>query len=192
MHFPGAGVGGHCLPKYTWLLMYGYDKYANLKIHYPFSILAYSRHLNDWMPIDMVDLLELALKECNEEIKNSTIAVLGYAFLENSYDSRNTPTIPFLKELEKRGAKFKIHDPYIKDSEEGYKLETDLTTVLKDCDALVIMTKHDVYKAIALKELGKSLRTKIIIDGRNLFDPLRFTSAGFVFKGVGKGRQVDA
>jgi len=55
----------------------------------------------------MVDLLESALKECNKEIRNSTIAVLGYAFLENSDDSRNTPTVPFLKELDKRGARYK-------------------------------------------------------------------------------------
>jgi UDP-N-acetyl-D-mannosaminuronic acid dehydrogenase len=189
MHFPGAGVGGHCLPKDTWLLLYGYDIYANIKTQYPFSILADSRYLNDWMPIHMVDLLELALKECNKEIKNSSIAVLGYAFLENSDDSRNTPTIPFLKELGKRGAKFKIHDPYIKDNEDGYKIEQDLEMVLKDCDALVIMTKHDIYKTITLEKLRNLLRTDIIIDGRNLFDPVKFTNAGFIFKGIGKGKK---
>jgi len=63
MHFPGAGVGGHCLPKDTWLLMYGYNKYANGKNQYPSSVLADARSLNDWMPIHMVDLLESALIE---------------------------------------------------------------------------------------------------------------------------------
>ncbi len=71
---------------------------------------------------------------------------MGYAFLENSDDSRNTPTVPFLKELEKRGAKYKIHDPYIKDTEDGYEIEPDLDTALRDCDALVVMTKHDAYR----------------------------------------------
>ena len=106
MHLPGAGVGGHCLPKDTWLLMHGYNKYANLKSHYPSSILADARYLNDWMPVHMVDLLDSALAEVKKEIKDSVIGILGYAFLENSDDSRNTPTIPFLKELEKRGAKY--------------------------------------------------------------------------------------
>jgi len=187
MHFPGAGVGGHCLPKDTWLLMYGYDKYAEVKNHYPFSVLADSRYLNDWMPIHMADLLETALKECNQEIKNSIIAVLGYAFLENSDDSRNTPTVPFIKELEKRGAKFKIHDPYIKFSEEGYQIQTDLDKVLRGCDAVVLMTKHDVYGEMTPERVQNLLRTKIIIDGRNLFDPIKFTVAGFIFKGIGKG-----
>ena len=171
MHFPGAGVGGHCLPKDTWLLMHGYNKYANNKNNYPSSILTDARYLNDWMPIHMVDLLESALAESKKEIKNSVIGVLGYSFLENSDDARNTPTVTFLKELEKRGAKYKIHDPYIKDTEEGYRIEPDLDTALKGCDALVLMTKHDAYKTITLEKLQKLLRTKIIIDGRNLFDP---------------------
>jgi UDP-N-acetyl-D-mannosaminuronic acid dehydrogenase len=189
MHFPGAGVGGHCLPKDTWLLMHGYNKYSSLKNQYPSSLLADARYLNDWMPIHMVDLLDSALTELKKKIKGSTICVLGYAFLENSDDSRNTPTITFLKELGKRGAKFKIHDPYIKDTEEGYQIETDLDTALEDCDALVVMTKHDIYKKITVKKLQKLLRTKIVIDGRNLFDPIEFTTAGFIFRGVGKGKK---
>ena len=73
MHFPGAGVGGHCLPKDTWLLMYGYNKYSNIKSHYPSSVLADARYLNDWMPLHMADLLDSALNEAKKEIKNSMI-----------------------------------------------------------------------------------------------------------------------
>ena len=190
MHFPGAGVGGHCLPKDTWLLMHGYNKYASAKNHYPSSILTDARYLNEWMPVHMADLLDEALSEANKEIKNSMIAVLGYAFLENSDDSRNTPTVLFLKELEKRGAKYKIHDPYIRDTEDGYQIEPNLDTALKDCDALVLITKHDAYKSITPERLRNLLRTKIIIDGRNLFDPAMFTAAGFIFRGVGKGKKL--
>jgi UDP-N-acetyl-D-mannosaminuronic acid dehydrogenase len=135
----------------------------------------------------MVELLDSAFKEAGKELRDSTVCVLGYAFLENSDDSRNTPTVPFLKELEKRGAKYKIHDPYIKDTDECYRIEPDIDTALRDCDALVLMTKHDEYKAIMLAKLQKLLRTKIIIDGRNLFDPTKFIAHGFIYKGVGKG-----
>jgi UDP-N-acetyl-D-mannosaminuronic acid dehydrogenase len=117
---------------------------------------------------------------------------LGYAFLENSDDSRNSPTIPFLKELEKRGAKYKIHDPYIKDNEEDFKIEPDLDAAIQDCDALVVMTKHDAYKTITPEKLQNLLRTKIIIDGRNLFDPAKFAAVGFTFRGVGKGKILKA
>ena len=202
MHFPGAGVGGHCLPKDTWLLMHGYHQYGrghksekSLSIQikaapnsrqYPVSILEDARYLNDWMPVHTVDLLETALKETGKNLKGTTIGVLGYAFLENSDDSRNTPTIGLVKELEKRGARYKIHDPYIKD-EEDYKISQDLDGVLTGCDALILMTKHDVYKSINPEKLTKLLSTRIIIDGRNLFEPEKFIKSGFICKGVGKG-----
>lgn len=186
MHFPGAGVGGHCLPKDTWLLMYGYNEYAKSKNKYPSSLLTDARYLNDWMPVHMVDLLESALKESGKKLKGATIGVLGYAFLENSDDSRNTPTVPLLQELEKRGAKYKIHDPYVKEND-GYKVEQDIDIALKDCDAVVLMTKHDAYSLISPEQLKELLKTKVIIDGRNMFEPGKFISAGFIFKGVGKG-----
>ena len=186
MHFPGAGVGGHCLPKDTWLLMHGYNEYANYKNQYPSSILKDARYLNDWMPIHMVDLLESGLKEAGKELKGSLVCVLGYAFLENSDDPRNTPTITLLKELQKRGVIYRIHDPFIKE-DEGYRIDSDIEAALKDSDALILMTKHDEYKSIDPTKLKHLLRTKVIIDGRNMFDPEAYRNAGFIFKGVGKG-----
>ncbi len=186
MHVPGAGVGGHCLPKDTWLLMHGYNEYANRRNGYPSSVLRDARYLNDWMPVHMVDLLESALKEASKELTGSMICVLGYAFLENSDDPRNTPTVPFLKELEKRGAKYKIHDPYIR-NDEGYQVEQVLDIALKDCDAVVLMTKHDEYKSINPEKLKGFLRTRVIIDGRNLFNAEEYLVEGFIFKGVGRG-----
>jgi UDP-N-acetyl-D-mannosaminuronic acid dehydrogenase len=186
MHSPGAGVGGHCLPKDTWLLMHGYDTYAESKREYPTSILTTARHLNDWMPIHMVDLLEAALAEAGKEIRGSRICVLGYAFLENSDDPRNTPTVPLLKELERRGATYMIHDPYVKE-DEGYKIESDINSALKGCDATVLMTKHEEYYSITPERLRSLLRSMIVIDGRNMFDPREFADQGFIFKGMGKG-----
>lgn len=193
MHFPGAGVGGHCLPKDTWLLMHGFNEYAKYKagetprIQYPSSLLIDARILNDWMPVHIVDLLESALKEGKKELKGAKIGVLGYAFLENSDDPRNTPTVPLLKELEKRGSRYAVHDPYIKETQEGYLIEPDLDEALKGCDAVVLMTKHNEYKSIEPDRLNNLLKTKVIIDGRNLFEPEKFIAAGFIFKGVGKG-----
>jgi UDP-N-acetyl-D-mannosaminuronic acid dehydrogenase len=216
MHFPGAGVGGHCLPKDTWLLLHGYHEHGN-NVHpreqnqkpdlpsaktgtkddsqslnptrsktYPFSLLEDARYLNDWMPTHTVDLLEQALTESQRELKGATIGVLGYAFLENSDDPRNTPTLPLIKEIERRGAKCKIHDPYIKE-DNGYKIEPNLGSAMENCDAIVLMTKHTAYRSISPGLLKELLRTRIIIDGRNLFNPEEFIAAGFIFKGIGKG-----
>lgn len=186
MHFPGAGVGGHCLPKDTWLLMHGYDRYGESKHEYPMSILTTARHLNDWMPIHMVDLLEEALNEAGREIIGSRICVLGYAFLENSDDARNTPTIPLLKELERRGAAYVIHDPHI-ERDEGYRIESDIDSALEGCDAMVLMTKHEEYRSVTPERLKSQLRSMIVIDGRDMYNPRQFLDRGFIFKGMGKG-----
>ncbi len=156
MHFPGAGVGGHCLPKDTWLLMHGYDEYASHKSQYPSSVLTDARRLNDWMPLHMVELLDQALKEAGRDLRGARIGVMGYAFLENSDDPRNTPVIPFLKELDRRGATYAIHDPFVRE-DEGYRIESDIDVALKGCDALVLMTKHDAYKSIDPARLKGSL-----------------------------------
>lgn len=186
MHFPGAGVGGHCLPKDTWLLMHGYNEFGSFKSRYPSSILTDARRLNDWMPVHMVDLLESALKEVNKELKGAKVCVLGYAFLENSDDSRNTPTASLLEELGRRGAAYRVHDPLVR-SDMEHNIESDIDAALKDCDAVVMMTAHDQYKSIKPSKLKRLLKSNVIIDGRNIFDADKFIAEGFILRGVGKG-----
>jgi UDP-N-acetyl-D-mannosaminuronic acid dehydrogenase len=186
MHFPGAGVGGHCLPKDTWLLKYGEKTYGNIHEKFIPSLLIDARYLNTYMPVHMVDLLEVALFEAGKPIHKSTVCVLGYAFLPNSDDPRNTPTKYLLKELDKRGAGYKLHDTHIRESD-GYCFESELEAALKDCDAVIIMTNHDQYKMITPKQLKELLRTRIVIDGRRLLEAEEYLSEGFIFKAIGRG-----
>jgi UDP-N-acetyl-D-mannosaminuronic acid dehydrogenase len=92
MHFPGAGVGGHCLPKDPWLFKYGVDTYGKFKVK-P-NVIIESRRINMHMPEHTVNLLEDGLKQAGKDLKGSKIAILGVAFLENSDDTRNTPSKP--------------------------------------------------------------------------------------------------
>jgi len=186
MHFPGAGVGGHCLPKDSWLLIHGYREYGQNGKKFVPSILASAREMNDRMPLHMVDLLEAGLNEAGKQLQGATVCVLGYTFLENSDDTRNTPTVPLLKELEKRGVSYRIHDPYVKE-DEGHLIEQDINVALQDCYAVILMTKHEEYRSIFPDELKELMNGSIIVDGRNLFDQREFENAGFVFKGIGKG-----
>ena len=134
----------------------------------------------------MIDLLETALREAEKDLKGSMICILGLSFIENSDDLRNAPTLSLLRELEKKGAVYRVHDPYIREGEE-YKIEQDLDTALKGCDAVVLMTKHDEYRLINSNMLKDLLKSKVIVDGRNMFDYKEFIADGFIFKGVGKG-----
>jgi len=206
MHFPGAGVGGHCLPKDSWLLLHGYQESLKrrgffpvgnvagdlsggeqLSASRPVSLLKAARYLNDWMPCHMVELLEAGLREAGRGLRGSRIGVLGYAFLEDSDDSRNTPTNRLLVELEKRGAESRVHDPYIRETETGQRIEEDLEKALEGCDGVVLMTRHSVYRSLTPARLEGLLRTRVVVDGRNTWDGQEFLAGGFIFKGVGKG-----
>ncbi|MGY5879393.1 MAG: nucleotide sugar dehydrogenase, partial [Candidatus Thorarchaeota archaeon] len=85
LHLPGAGVGGHCLPKDTWLLAYGLNKYGAHKMEPRFIALA--REINNHMPVHMALLVEDALSSKGLAIHDANITVLGAAYLENSDDT---------------------------------------------------------------------------------------------------------
>jgi len=186
MHFPGAGVGGHCLPKDTWLLMHGLKEYGVAKEIAPVSIMIDARTMNDWMPAHMIELLQSALREAGLEAFKSSVCVLGYAFLENSDDERNSPTKALIKELAEKKIKFVVHDPYVEKTPDC-QIEKDLDATISGKDALIVMTKHDQYKQINPEMAANLMKTKIVIDGRNLFDLSKFTEKGFIVRGIGKG-----
>jgi len=182
MHFPGAGVGGHCLPKDPWLLKYGVDTYGKFKVE-P-NVIIKSRHLNMYMPEHMVNLLGNGLKQAGKDLKGAKIAVLGVAFLENSDDTRNTPTKPFYEIAKKKGANPVLHDPYVRDFE--YPFTSDFDEVIKDADAIVILAKHKEYLNLDLTEIKNRMKTPVIIDGRNAYNKEECEKLGFIYRGVGK------
>ncbi len=185
MHLPGAGVGGHCLPKDTWLLRYGLRKYAAPTMETEFVCLA--RKVNDLMPLHLVELIQDGLGEKELELKGARIAVLGVAYLEDSDDTRNTPAYRLISELESRGAEVIAHDPHVRDFPET-ELTRDLDTALKDADAAVIVTKHRPYFHMDPEKVIALMKHPIIIDGRNVLDKKQAESAGLIYRGVGKGK----
>lgn len=184
MLFPGSGVGGHCLPKDPWLLKYGLDNYGRFKF-FP-KVIVDSRAVNDAMPSHVVDLVEDALAEHGKKLKGAKVAILGVAFLENSDDTRNTPSATLYYELKKRGAKPVLHDPIVQEFEIPFT--DDLDEAVIGADAVVLATKHKEYQRLILKTLRKKLATPVLIDGRNAFDDKMARNAGFTYRGVGKGK----
>jgi UDP-N-acetyl-D-mannosaminuronic acid dehydrogenase len=183
MHFPGAGTGGHCLPKDPWLLKYGLDTYGRFKF-FP-KIIVDSREVNGNMPLHVVDLVENALAERGKKLKGTKVAILGVAFLENSDDTRNTPSATLYKELERRGARPVLHDPIVRDFDLPFT--SDLDKALEGADAVVLSTKHREYLRLDLKKVREKLSTPVLVDGRNAFTLDEANKAGLTYRGVGKG-----
>ncbi len=184
MHYPGGGVGGHCLPKDPWLLKYGLDTYGKFKF-LP-KIIVDSRELNDSMPAHVVDLVEEALAEHGRNLKGAKVAILGVAFLENSDDTRNTPSATLFNELKKRGARPVLHDPIVRDFEIPFT--QDLNEALANADAVVLSTKHREYLKIDLRKMREKLSAPVLVDGRNAFSEEEARKAGLTYRGVGKGQ----
>jgi UDP-N-acetyl-D-mannosaminuronic acid dehydrogenase len=184
MHLPGAGVGGHCLPKDPWLLKFGVDTYGEWPVR--MRMITVARRINDEMPHHVVDLVVKALTEEGIALDRARVAVLGVAYLEDSDDTRNTPAVPVIEAIQDKGASVVAHDPYVRDLE-GYELTRDLEMALRDADAAVLVTKHREYFDLDLARLKEMMRTPILVDGRNVFDAAAGRAAGLTYKAIGKG-----
>jgi len=138
------------------------------------------------MPLHTVDLVEEALAEHDKKLNSAKVAILGVAFLENSDDTRNTPSAVLYNELKKRGAKPVLHDPIVRDFDLPFT--NDLDKALEGADAVVLSTKHKEYLKLDLKKMREKLATPVLIDGRNAFTWDAANKAGLTYRGVGKGR----
>ncbi|MFW9917543.1 MAG: nucleotide sugar dehydrogenase [Candidatus Thorarchaeota archaeon] len=186
-HIPGAGVGGHCLPKDPWLLKYGVDTYG--ATHLDFHVVKASRLINRFMPEHAVALVVEALSKQGDSVpEKQIVAVLGAAFLENSDDTRNTPAVDIIRLLKERNYQVRIHDPHVKQRDFEYPLSANLEEVVSGADAIVLVTKHREYYDASLSQLGNLMRHRILVDGRNVWDAEEARKMGFLYVGVGKSR----
>jgi UDP-N-acetyl-D-mannosaminuronic acid dehydrogenase len=179
MHIPGAGVGGHCLPKDPWLLAYGGRKAKP-------RLIPIARQVNDSMPVHVAELAERAIAEAGlKKGKGTCIALFGLAFLENSGDTRNSPSRVVLDRLKERYTLIG-HDPYVKEFG-GIKVLSNIEATLELADCAVFMTRHGAYMELSLEDIARLMKHKIIIDGRNIFDGQKAKKLGIIYKGVAKG-----
>ena len=179
MHKAGAGVGGHCLPKDTWLLAYG-GKEADPKL------MPIARQINDAMPEHMAELvIEMLGKAGLADGKETCVGIFGLSYLENSGDTRNTPARTVIEHLRNR-YRVIVQDPYIS-AFENVEIESDLENALRMADCAVFLIGHREYSTLTLERIAELMRHKIIVDGRNLFDKKKAKDLGILYAGVGKG-----
>ena len=174
---PGAGVGGHCLPKDSYLLLYSMRRLNPES--FP-RLIILGREINESMPDVVRDMIIDGLGELGRSISDSKIGILGLSYKADSEDARNSPTLCLINKLE--SSSVYVHDPYITDNSE-VKTHSLIDTVLGS-DCLVVMTKHKEYEGLELKRIASLMRTRFIVDGRCLFDPIECAKKGFVYRGL--------
>ncbi len=192
MLWPGAGVGGHCLTKDTYHLERGMHMLGGDRLDYPEneeSLYVLARHINDFMPHHMLTLTKDALH--TGSLKGKKIALLGWAFMANTNDARNTPSEAYYHLAKDEGAEIRIHDVWVKSFPEIPDLELTRTIgeTVKGSDVVIVLTNHREYTSLdaaALKAMtGKE--HPAIIDGRNVITPDAFLDAGWIYRGIGRG-----
>ena len=136
----------------------------------------------------MKDLIEEALSEKSMKLPESKICILGFAFVGDSDDTRNTPSLLLFNSLNGHCREVVIHDPFVKEFEK-IPIVQDLAEAIKGKNCVVVVTSHSEYKSIRLDWLKKNMATPIIIDGRNIFDSKECEKAGFSYRGIGVGNK---
>ncbi len=180
---PGPGYGGSCFPKDTLALMRVAQEHGqNLRI------VEAAVEVNAAQKAKMVKKIRDSLGGSEA---GKTIAVLGLTFKPETDDMRDSPSITILPALLEKGAKIKAHDPqgmeearnYLPDSIEYVNNAYEACT---DADAVILMTEWNQYRALDLQKLGSLMRNKVLIDLRNVYEPDKLRSNGFIYTGVGR------
>jgi UDP-N-acetyl-D-mannosaminuronic acid dehydrogenase len=173
--FAGAGVGGHCIPKDPWLLAYGAKGKADIKL------IPAARAVNESMPNQIIKILKEALKLYDKKLEEASITILGYAYLEESDDTRNSPSEKLYELLLAEKADVAVQDPYVT------PFQQKAFDSLQNSDAVIIMVAHEAYKDMDLMEVKQRLHLPILIDGRRVIDPSIAKQVGLDYYGIGYG-----
>ena len=177
----GTGFGGACLPKDLQAFV-GITQ----KLGYDFELLKVVEKINH----EQKKLLVNKVRDVVWNIKDKTIGILGLAFKPNTDDMRNAPSVEIIQMLQREEAKIRAYDPVAIPVARGILKEVtyckDPYDVANGCDALVVLTEWEEFKKLDLNKIKKLMKAPILIDGRNIFDPEKMKSLGFIYRSIGR------
>ena len=177
----GPGYGGSCFPKDTRALL-------NIarKSDYTFKIVEAAVEVNDEQRRRMLEKIKRTLGSLN----GKTIAVLGLAFKPNTDDMREARSLDIIKGMQKEGARIKAYDPVAMDEAKKFfqdvEFMDDTYSAMAGADALIFITEWNQFRSLDLEKIMHLLKTPIIIDLRNIYEPQRMREHGFTYVAVGR------
>jgi UDPglucose 6-dehydrogenase len=179
----GVGFGGSCFPKDVTAL-----KQLAGNSGYPFLLLQAVWEVNELQKKRVVQKL---LKHLGP-LRGKKVALLGLAFKPNTDDMREAPSRVIAYRLLSEGAEVRAWDPVARPDElRGIDVCETVAEAVRDADAAVIVTEWPELRSIISPEIRDSMARPVIIDGRNLLDPVAARAAGFVYEGIGRPRYAS-
>jgi len=184
----GLGYGGSCFPKDVKALAY----MAAEQGRHPQLLRAVMEINDDRRPMAINRLKEmLAEGKTDIRLDGLTIGLLGLSFKPNTDDMRDAPSIDIAKMLVKDGAHVRAYDPVAMDIASPLLPEVEMCkdpySLAQDCDALLVLTEWNEFKQLDLERIKSLMKRPVIFDGRNIYDPAQMITAGFNYRGFGRG-----
>ncbi len=181
--FPGVGYGGSCFPKDVQALAKSADEHK-----YNFKILNSVMDVNE---TQKKVLFEKLSKYYDGNLEGKKIALWGLAFKPETDDIREAPALYIIDELVKAGAIVTAFDPEAMDNVRNLigttiSYAADPYSALHNADALLIVTEWSLFRTPDFDQVGKLLNSKVIFDGRNLYDLQKMRDCGFYYNSIGR------
>ena len=189
--YAGVGYGGSCFPKDVQALIRTADN-----IDYDAKVLkAVEVRNNEQKSV----LFKKIHNYFNGDLSGKTFALWGLSFKPNTDDMREAPSRVLMEALWKAGAKVRAFDPEaMEETQRIYGNRNDLSlsgtkeAALNGAEALVIVTEWQAFKAPDFEIIKQQLKSPIIFDGRNLFEPKRMSSKNITYFSIGRDNQLSS
>ncbi len=180
---PGPGFGGSCFPKDTIALARIAQDHGA-----PSRLVEAVVAVNDARKAGMAARI---ISACGGSVRGRTIGVFGLTFKPETDDMRDAPSIPILSRLVEDGATVRAFDPEGMDQARRMLPESvaycrDALHAAEGADALVIITEWNEFRAIAPDRLLAAMRGRVVVDLRNVYDPVAMRDAGFDYHSIGR------
>lgn len=180
--YAGVGYGGSCFPKDVKALVQ-----IGEKAGYSMNILKSVEEVNDNQKSVLFKKLQAFYKG---DIKGKTIAVWGLAFKPETDDMREAPSLVLIQKLLEAGCKVKAYDPVAMQEAKrilGDKIvyANDIYDAVNDADALFVVTEWKEFRMPTWAIIHKVMKSQVVFDGRNIYDPLELKNMGFQYHGIG-------
>jgi UDPglucose 6-dehydrogenase len=183
--YPGVGYGGSCFPKDVQALQRTAEEHGiSLKV---LDAVEKANHAQKSVLVDKI------VKRFGHDLKGKHFALWGLAFKPNTDDMRDAPSRVIIEYLLNQGATVAAHDPVamheaqlVMPDWQGLTYGENPQAVLPKADALIIVTEWKAFRSPDFTEMNQQLKTPVIFDGRNLFDPKRMQKEGFEYYPIGR------
>jgi UDPglucose 6-dehydrogenase len=177
----GIGYGGSCFPKDASAL-----KQLAANSGYHFQLLSAVIDVNELQKRRIVQKIQAHLGP----LRGRTVALLGLSFKPNTNDLREAPSLVLAPRLLAEGAVVRAWDPVALSAARtllgGVEFAETLPEAVEDADAALIVTEWPELRELVSPEVRQAMRTPLIVDGRNMLDPVAVQAAGFIYEAIGR------